>query len=156
MFQKLKNKLKEQKGFTLIELLAVIVILGIIAAIAVPSVMNIMNNSKKDAHIANAQQMANSAKLYIAQKNKQVTTTGENIKMSQLTSEGVLDTVKDPSGIGYDPETSVVNVKLTSESDSTVIYTITLKSTAPSGGTAKTYINEVELNSIERDVVTLP
>jgi type IV pilus assembly protein PilA len=153
MRQMLKNKLKDQKGFTLIELLAVIVILGIIAAIAVPSVMNIMNNSKKDAHIANAQQLANSAKLYIAQTNTQVTVAGQNIKMSDLTTAGVLDTVKDPSGIGYDPETSLVNVKLTSATDSALIYTITLKST---GATPKTYIDAKVLNSITRTDVTLP
>jgi type IV pilus assembly protein PilA len=155
MLQTLKNKLKDQKGFTLIELLAVIVILGIIAAIAVPSVMNIMNNSKKDAHIANAQQLANSAKLYIAQTNTQITTTGQNIKMSELTSAGVLDSVKDPSGIGYNSDTSVVNVKLTSSSDSTLIYTITLQST-DADGVAKTYINAKEVNSITRNDVTLP
>jgi type IV pilus assembly protein PilA len=153
MVQALKKKLKSEKGFTLIELLAVIVILGIIAAIAVPSVMNIMNNSKKDAHIANARQLANSAKLYIAQTNTQVTTTGQDIKMSTLTSAGVLDSVKDPSGINYDPDASIVNVKLTSSTDNTVIYTVTLKST---GTAPTTYISAKEVNSITRTDVTLP
>lgn len=60
------HNIKNQKGLTLVELLAVIVILGIIAAIAVPAVGNIIENSKKDAHIANALMLLNAAKLYEA------------------------------------------------------------------------------------------
>ncbi len=65
MFKKMKERLKNQKGLTLIELLAVIVILGIIAAIAIPSIGNIIDNSKNDAHKADAIQMINAAKLYV-------------------------------------------------------------------------------------------
>lgn len=66
MLQKMKNRLKDQRGLTLIELLAVIVILGIIAAIAVPSIMNVIDNSKEDAVKADAIQILNAGKLYVA------------------------------------------------------------------------------------------
>ncbi|WLR50085.1 type II secretion system protein [Bacillus tianshenii] len=62
----LKRLSRNEKGLTLIELLAVIVILGIIAAIAVPSIGNIIENSKKDAHIANAEQLVSAARLAMA------------------------------------------------------------------------------------------
>lgn len=67
----LKRFIRNEKGLTLIELLAVIVILGIIAAIAIPSIGGLIENSRKDAHIANAQQMVNAARLaYTADSTK--------------------------------------------------------------------------------------
>jgi type IV pilus assembly protein PilA len=100
MRQMLKNKLKEQKGLTLIELLAVIVILGIIAAIAVPSIMGIMDNSKKDAHIANARQMISSTKMATAEDKTLIPPTGKGkvIPLSYLEHKGYLETLKDPDG----------------------------------------------------------
>lgn len=67
MFNKwLKRLKKNERGLTLVELLAVIVILAIVAAIAFIMIGNVIENSKKDAHIANAQQMISAAKLYEA------------------------------------------------------------------------------------------
>ena len=65
----MKKVLKNQKGLTLVELLAVIVILGIIAAIAVPAIANIIDNSRKDAHVANAESMYDAARLAVVGEN---------------------------------------------------------------------------------------
>lgn len=66
MLKKIGKRLKDQRGLTLVELLAVILILGIIAAIAVPSIGSIVAKSKYDAAKADAIQVINSAKLYVA------------------------------------------------------------------------------------------
>ncbi|WP_077706097.1 type II secretion system protein [Virgibacillus dokdonensis] len=65
MLKKWKQKLKQdQRGLTLVELLAVVVILAIVAAIAFVVIGNVIDNSKKDAHVANAQQIISAAKMY--------------------------------------------------------------------------------------------
>lgn len=61
-----KKFLKNEKGLTLVELLAVIVILGIVAAIAVPSIGGIIQKSKEDSYKADAIQVLNAAKTYVA------------------------------------------------------------------------------------------
>ena len=68
--KKIKNILRNERGLTLIELLAVVVILAIIAAIAIPAIGGLMDNTKKDAHVANAQQMVSSARLYLTGDGK--------------------------------------------------------------------------------------
>ncbi|WP_066257929.1 prepilin-type N-terminal cleavage/methylation domain-containing protein [Neobacillus drentensis] len=121
MFKKLKNKLKEQKGMTLIELLAVIVILAIISAIAIPSILGLINNSKKDAHVANAQQMINSAKLaYSGDKDIQDDVTGgikdatdpagAVITLKTLVDDQYLEEMEDPDGGSYKDTSAVVIV----------------------------------------------
>lgn len=57
---------KDQRGLTLVELLAVVVILAIVSAIAFVVIGNVIENSKKDAVVADAQQLISAGKLYEA------------------------------------------------------------------------------------------
>ena len=61
-----QNFKKDQRGLTLVELLAVIVILAIVGLIAFIAIGNVIDNSRKDAHVANAQQIISAAELYEA------------------------------------------------------------------------------------------
>jgi len=100
-----KRLLKNERGLTLIELLAVVVILGIISAIAVPSIGGLIDNTKKDAHIANAQQMVNAARLAYASDS---TVTSYTLK--DLISNGYLEPLEKPGGGKYDEDNSVVKL----------------------------------------------
>src|SRR5690625_1782266 len=88
--KKTMQRLKNERGLTLVELLAVIVILAIIAVIAFVFIGGIIENSKKDAHIANAEQIISAAKLYES--------TGGNlpVKVEQLQDSEHLETLFDP------------------------------------------------------------
>ena len=69
MLETMKKRLKNQRGLTLVELLAVVVILGIISAIAVPSIGGIIEKTRDDAVVAEAIQIVNAAKLYVASED---------------------------------------------------------------------------------------
>ena len=94
----LKKLIRNEKGLTLIELLAVIVILGIIAAIAIPSIGGLIDNSKKDAHVANAQQMINAAKIAVTADKSLLPAEGKAkvVSLKYLEDNGYLEEIKDP------------------------------------------------------------
>lgn len=83
--------------------MVVIVILGIIAAIAIPSIGGLIDNSKKDAHVANAQQMINAAKIAVTADKSLIPANGKakTISLEYLEDNGYLETVKDPDGGTY-------------------------------------------------------
>jgi type IV pilus assembly protein PilA len=110
MFKALKKKMKDQRGLTLIELLAVVVILGIIAAIAVPAIGSLIDNTKKDAHLANAKQMVSAARIALNQNNNvaPALTGGENgFTLAALEDGGYLEELKNPDGAAYDADSKV-------------------------------------------------
>ncbi|WP_223702934.1 type II secretion system protein [Sutcliffiella deserti] len=162
MLKRIKNLVKNEKGLTLIELLAVVVILGIIAAIAVPSIGGLIDNSKKDAHVANAQQMVSSAKLAV--------TTNANLQkdgvfflpLGYLEKEKFIDTMKDPDGDTDSyirGEETIINTTLPDTNTSFVkvengvVKSVKLVNDSDNRGVQETNGNSVDVNLLERGKV---
>lgn len=147
MFNKLLKKYaNNEKGLTLIELLVVIVILGIIAAIAVVSIGGILDNSKKDAHVGNAQQLINATRLAVTSvENPSATYT-----IKALNEGGYLEnTPTAPTGAGYGDEKSFVAV---AKNATTGNYTFTVTLAQTDG---KKYI-DAKVKPTKTDVTLAP
>lgn len=100
MFTNVSKAVKNEKGLTLIELLAVVVILAIIAAIAIPAIGGLIDNSKKDAHAANATQMINAAKLAVVGDETVRPDDGKEkyISLDWLQKNGYIEPINSPDG----------------------------------------------------------
>lgn len=115
----IKRLKKDERGLTLVELLAVVVILAIVAAIAFVLIGNVMENSRKDAHVANAQQVIAAAKLYDSTVEP-VT----SVDLKKLKEENLMDSFVDPwkknsyedATVTKDPKTGRFSVTLVTDS----------------------------------------
>lgn len=147
------KQLKDERGLTLVELLVVVVILGIIAAIAVVAIGGIIENSKKDAMVADARQMVNAAKLYVASNEVADNTVIRFIGADPVAGadgSSLMDTMKDPFGTGY---TNAV-VFVDKGSDNKYTYKVWLKSQGKKQiGTAATEVGTVESGVLNKDKV---
>jgi type IV pilus assembly protein PilA len=155
----IKRLVKNERGLTLIELLAVIVILGIIVAIAIPAIGAIIDNSKKDAHIANAQQMVSATRLAVSSDPAIAGTSGTDtdgkttvtieFTMKELNDNGYLERIpKSPGNKGpYDQDKSKV---VLTKKGNTRTYKVTLV-----GSNNFKYVDDVNIDALTRDKVEI-
>lgn len=143
MFNKwLKRLKKNERGLTLVELLAVVVILAIVAAIAFIMIGNVIENSKKDAHIANAQQMISAAKLYEAGGEE----IDDGVSAEELIEKEYLGPMTDPWDAEADYGTKDDVVKKSDDGE----YTVSLSASKNSYDIEN--VSESDLNSKGRGI----
>jgi len=121
------KRFKNERGLTLVELLAVIVILAIISTIAFVMIGKVIENSKVDAHIANAQQLIASAKLYDSQGGEfgKGDDSENTVSSGTLQSEGLIDELINPWDADADYSGSVT--KNTNNDGDGVTYTVSME-----------------------------
>lgn len=136
--KKIMNLLKkDQRGLTLVELLAVIVILAIIGSIAFVSIGKVTENSRKDAHVANAVQLIEAVKLYEASNGEPLT----SVNSVQLIEAGFLSGFVNPWGSNAETGDYVGTVRKGDDG----IYYVTITSS-----NAKPEINDLAENLVKQ------